>query len=397
MYKNIVFAICGCLLSFGGFTQSTAIDSILKQVEQNNQELKALSEYVKSKSLELKSENNLPDPQLGVYYLPFGEHSTGDYSEFQISQSFEFPTVYIARNSLIDEQSNQLNLDYQLKKLEILSIAKDHCLNLIYLNKRLATENLRVDQAKQVFIQVQKLFEKEQVGVLELNKAKVIWMQEQFKVQQIESDIKNVKLLLANLNGGNEINFTVREYRNSMILPSKDSIWKERQIQDPELVKLKQQELIAQQALNLAKNKGLPNLTAGYNSQGVAGERFSGVYAGLSIPLWSNRNKVKAAEAQVTFHQSFTSAKTLQVLAEFEKQYYDYEIMVAKFQEYKATLSGLNSDELLFQAYQLGELSFIEYYMELQFYRQAYDSMLEMQYQLYISQNQLLKHQLLNL
>jgi len=196
MYKNIVFALCGCLLSFGAIAQSTEINSILKQVEQNNQELKALSEFVESKRLELKSGNNLPDPQLGGYYLPFGEHSTGDYTEFQISQSFEFPTVYGARSSLIDQQSAELGLDYQAKRQDILAKAKNHCLNLIYLHKRLDTETLRMGKAKQVFDQVQELFNKEQVGILELNKAKVAWMQEQFKIQQIESDRKSILLQL---------------------------------------------------------------------------------------------------------------------------------------------------------------------------------------------------------
>ncbi|MDH5435953.1 MAG: TolC family protein, partial [Gammaproteobacteria bacterium] len=344
--------------------------------------------------LELKSGNNLPDPQLGAYYLPFGEHSTGDYTEFQVSQSFEFPTVYSARGSLIEKQSTQFELDYLEKRQEILSQAKEYCLNLIYLNKRLATESLRAEQAVQVFDQVQELYKKEQVGILELNKAKVAWMQDQFKVQEIESNIKNILLLLTNLNGGTEVNLTVREYGASVVLDTKDSLWQEKQLQDPVLKQFKQQEVIAEQSLSLAKNKGLPNLTAGYNTQGVAGERFSGIYAGVSIPLWSNRNKVKAAQFQVDFQQSFTSAKTLQAYASFEQQYNNYEIMLAKYQEYEATLTGLNSDELLLQAYRLGELSFLEYYMELQFYRQAYDAMLNMQYQLYISQNQLVKHQL---
>ncbi|UII31458.1 TolC family protein [Fulvivirga ulvae] len=394
MYKNIVFALCGCLMSFGVVGQSTTIDSILKQVEQNNQELKALNEYMESKRLELKSGNNLPDPQLGVYYLPFGDHNSGDYTEFQISQSFEFPTVYSARGSLIEKQSTQLESDYQERRQDILSQAKEYCLNLIYLNKRLATESLRVEQAKQVFDQVQEIFEKEQVGILELNKAKVVWMQEQFKIKQIESDARNVLLQLTNLNGGTAINFSPEDYGISLVLDSKDSVWQEKQAQDPVLKQLKQQEEIAQQSLSLAKNKALPNLTAGYNSQGVAGERFSGIYAGVTIPLWSNRNKVKAAQSHLDFQQTFTSAKILQAYASFEKQYNDYEIMHSRFQEYEATLSGLNSDELLLQAYQLGELSFLQYYMELQFYRQAYDAMLDMQYQLYISQNQLLKHQL---
>lgn len=394
MYKNIVFAFCGCLLTFGGFAQSPSIDSILKQVEQNNQELKALSDYVESKRLELKSGNNLPDPQFGAYYLPFGSHSTGDYTEFQISQSFEFPTVYSARGSLIDKQSAQLELDYQTKRQDILAQAKGHCLNLIYLNKRLDTETFRVEQAKQVFSQVQELYEKEQVGMLELNKAKVAWMQEQFKIQQIESDVKNTLLQLVNLNGGNEISFSQGEYSVSLVLAAKDSVWQEKLVQDPVLTQLKQQEAIAQQSLNLAKNKSLPNLTAGYNHQGVSGSYYSGVYAGISFPLWSNRNKVKAAQSHLDFQQTFTSSRTLQAYASFEKQYNDYQIMLSKFQEYEATLSGLNSDELLLQAYQLGELSFLEYYMELQFYRQAFDAMLDMQYQLHISQNQLLKHQL---
>lgn len=394
MYKKIVFALCVCFLSFDLIAQSTSIESILREVEQNNQELKALSQYAESRALELKSGNNLPDPQLGAYYLPFGEHSTGDYSEFQVSQSFEFPTVYSTRRNLIDKQTDQLQLDYQARRQEVLAQAKEYCLNLIYLNKRLTTEILRVEQAKEVFEQVKELYEKEQVGILELNKAKVAWMQEQFKIQQIESDQKNTTLLLKNLNGGAELRFSSDEYDISLDLADKGSVWQEKQVQDPELVKFKQQEAIAQQSLRLAKNRTLPNLTAGFNSQGVAGERFSGVYAGISIPLWSNRNKVKAAQSKVDFQQSINTSLSLQAYSAFEKQYNDYEIMFSKFQEYEATLSGLNSDDLLLQAYQLGELSFLEYYMELRFYRQAYDAMQLMQYQLYISQTQLLKHQL---
>lgn len=394
MYKTIAFALCACWLSFSGFAQSTGITGILQEVEQNNQELKALSEYVKSKKLELKSGNNLPDPQLGAYYLPFGDHSSGDYTEFQVVQSFEFPTVYGARGSLIDEQSAQLELDYQSKRQVILSQAKSYCLKLIYLHKRLETETLRTEQAKQVFDQANELYEKEQVGILELNKAKVAWMQSQFKPRQIESDIKSVQLQLTNLNGGTAINFTFDAYDASLAMAAKDSIWQEKLARDPELIQLNQQEAVARQSLSLAKNKGLPNLTAGFNRQGVSGSYYSGIYGGISIPLWSNRNKVKAAASQLNFQQSFTSARTLQARASFEKQYNDYELMLSKFQEYQSTLSGLNSDELLLQAYQLGELSFLEYYMELQFYRQAYDAMLEMQYQLYLSQNQLLKHQL---
>ena len=394
MYKNIVFALCGCWWSVGGFAQSTAIESILKQVEQNNRELKALSEYAESEALALKAGNNLPDPQFETFYLPSGTHSAGNYTEFQLSQSFEFPTVYRARSSLIAQQTAQLEWRYKAKRQEILAQAKDYCLNLVYLNKRLEAEWFRVKQARQVFEQLQELYKKEQVGLLELNKAKVAWMQEQFKVRQLESDRKGLLLLLAGLNGSNKISFSATEYDTPLQVATKDSLWQQKLLKDPNLAQLKQQEVIARQRLRLARNKTLPNLMAGFNSQGVRGERFSGIYVGVSIPLWSSRSKVKAARSRVSFRESWVTFGVMQGYASFGKEFNDYQFMLSGFREYETTLLGLNSDKLLLHAYQLGELSFLEYYMELQFYRQAYDAMLEIQYELYKSQNQLLKHQL---
>ena len=136
MYKNMLFALCGCWWSVGGFAQSTAIESILKQVEQNNRELKALSEYAESEALTLKAGNKLPNPQFETFYLPLGRHAAGNYTEFQLSQSFEFPTVYRARSGLIAQQTAQLEWQYKAKRQEILAQAKDYCLNLVYLNKR---------------------------------------------------------------------------------------------------------------------------------------------------------------------------------------------------------------------------------------------------------------------
>lgn len=394
MHKIIVFAWCGYLLSVTLNAQVTDIGSVLRQIEQNNRELKALTSLTESSKLDLKSSNNLPDPQFGAYYLPFGDHPTGDYSEFQVSQRFEFPTIYGIRNSLVDQQSNQLELDYQTRRQEILVTARKYCLQLIHLNKRLTTEQNRVQQAQTVFEQTQELYEKEQVGILELNKAKVSWMQDQFKIRQIQNDHRNLILLLENLNGGNAISFDGREYISSLALPEKDSLWQDKLERDPLLVLLRQEESIAEKRLQLSKNRSLPNITAGYNRQGVSGAYYSGIYAGISIPLWSNRNKVKSARSHLEYRESFTDSKTRSYFTSFEKQYNEYQILFDKLREYQSVFTGLDSDELLIQAYQLGEISFIEYYMELQFYRDAYDAMLEMENQLYQLQTDLLKYQL---
>jgi hypothetical protein len=68
--------------------------------------------------------------------------------------------------------------------------------------------------------------------------------------------------------------------------------------------------------------------------------------------------------------------------------------MSSKYNEYQITMSNLDSEKILFKAYILGEFSFMDYYVELQFYRNASDKMLQMEKELQLLQARLLKHQL---
>ena len=138
----------------------------------------------------------------------------------------------------------------------------------------------------------------------------------------------------------------------------------------------------------------MPNVALGYNYQGVRGSNFSGFYGGLSIPLWNSKNKVKAAEADYEYQQSNTQVITASLYSQFQETYNRYELMLEKYNEYQTTMSNLNSEQLLFKAYMLGEYSFMDYYVELQFYRNASDRMLQMEKEIQLLQAQLLKHTL---
>jgi outer membrane protein TolC len=225
---------------------------------------------MESEKLVLKSGNNLPDPQVGAYYLPFGNHATGDYSEFQIAQSFEFPTVYGARSNLIETQVSQNELRYKLKRQEVLLPAVQLLHQLVFLDKKRTIEMERTVQAKTVYTQLQELFDLEQIGILEVNKGKIAWIQEQFKIDQLDADKKNILLQLQSLNGGKEIQFDPRGFIESLEIAPQDSIWASKKYTDPELLLLYQKEVVAKQQIQLSKNQILPNLTAGYIYQGVA-------------------------------------------------------------------------------------------------------------------------------
>ncbi|MFN4764559.1 TolC family protein [Gillisia sp. Q332] len=395
MNKHIVSAIFGCLFFVHGFSQDKNIEEVLIEIEQNNTELKGYKSFIESQQLENRSNNNLPDPQLSGYYLPFGDNATGDYTEYEVSQSFEFPTVYGARSKWNDLKSTQLQTSYAKKRQEILLSAKELLIEIAFLQKQKAIETERKTQSKQVFDQIQELFNKEQIGILDLNKAKIAWIQEQFVVQQIESEIQILLSKLKTLNGGKAIDDSLEAKISLPIEVGKEEgLWQEKLANDPAVQELKAAETASLQKVKLERNKVLPNIALGYNYQGVSSSNYSGFYGGLSIPLWNSKNKVKAAQANYDYQQSNTLLITTSIYTQFQETYNRYELMLKKYNEYRTTMDNLNSEDLLFKAYMLGEYSFMDYYVELQFYRNALDKMLQMEKELELLKAQLLKHQL---
>ncbi|TXE06480.1 TolC family protein [Gelidibacter salicanalis] len=394
MNKHIVSAICGCLFFVNGFSQSKTIAELLTEIEQNNTELKSYQSFTESQQLENKSANNLPDPQVSGYYLPFGTHQSDDYTEFEISQFFEFPTVYSARSKWNNLKAEQLKAVYTKKRQEILLKAKDGVLNLYFLQKQKSIEEERKLQSQKVYEQIQELFKKEQVGILDLNKAKIAWLQEQFVVEKLQAEIQNQNTILQTLNGGQPLELANLQLELPLQLQNLETIWNEKLAKDPKLLELKANEATARQKITLEKNKILPNLALGYNYQGVNGNNYSGVYGGLSIPLWNSKNKVKSAQANYEYQQSSTQVASELLYSQFQQDYNQYQLLYKKYNQYQETVANLNSEDLLFKAYSLGEFSFLDYYMEVQFYRNATNEMIQMEKQIQLLQAQLLIYQL---
>ncbi|MCB0666238.1 MAG: TolC family protein [Saprospiraceae bacterium] len=396
MQKRILVIMSSCIIFLGLKAQDISVDEILRQIDRNNKELSGMTALIQSKQADLYTTNNIPATEIGGYYLPLGTHNTGNYSELQLSQSFKFPTVYQARKDLIDQQEIKLQLDYQIKRQEILLTAKQLCFDIIFTNQRIAIQQDRSIKAQIVFDQISELHRKEEISLLELNKAKVFWLQQQFKVQQLESDKLSMLLLLKNLNGGMSLSIDQIEYNADLHLNDKDTIWLDILESDPLPKQLRQEEVVASYQLKLQREMKKPDLTAGLNYQGVNGANYTGIYAGISLPIWSHKGKIEAAQQNLKFRETRSVWKIEEVHADFEKQYNDYQALLPKFAEYQSTLGALQSDALLMRAYEVGQISFLEYYMELSFYREAQDALIQFEHQLHQLQNEILKHELLN-
>lgn len=394
MHKSIYLLICFLFLILTGNLNAQELDEVLKQVEQNNPKLKAIVAWNEGQKWADKAENSFPAPEAMGYLLNSDNSNRETYTEFQISQSFEFPTAYSSRTKLNQQRASIRGLEYQKERQDILLETKEAYIQLVYLSKKITLENKRLKDAQKVYQQIQTLYDKGDASILHLNKGKIVWLQYSFSVDQLNIEKEQALLVLKALNGGQSVQVTSVSYPDGIELAPLDDVWNSKLNSDPQLIQLLKEEELANQQVKLEKSKSLPGLSLGYNQQGVKNERFSGLYGAITIPMWKARNEVKKARANQSFQQLQSDWKRQYHKAELEKQYTGYVLQLDKFKAYTSTLEQLNDESLLTQAYEAGELSFISFYNEQKFYREAWDKMLLMERELHLVKTQLLKHQL---
>jgi outer membrane protein, heavy metal efflux system len=148
---------------------------------------------------------------------------------------------------------------------------------------------------------------------------------------------------------------------------------------DPILKVYEQEKEVLQQQIAVQKSLNLPKIEAGYHSQGILGQSYRGVHAGITVPLWENKNKVKAARA--SFDYATTNAETQRLAHRLEnKQLYEQlEVRKNAMQEYNRVIVSLRNTELLDKALRLGQITIIQYFLDQNYYFSTYDKYLQLE------------------
>ena len=131
--------------------RAQTMGDVLRSVESNNMELKALQKGNEAADLETRSENTLE--ALSVEYSPFFDKGVKGVasSEMVVSQGFDFPTLYGARKKEGRLQREARDTEYMAARRDVLLEAKNVCLDLIHMNKQKAVLEERRLNADRLF------------------------------------------------------------------------------------------------------------------------------------------------------------------------------------------------------------------------------------------------------
>lgn len=380
MYKNRLIILL-LIFPFGAFAQND-IKTILTEIESNNTTLSAYKNLNEAQKLENKTDIFLENPEVGFNYLWGSPDAIGKRHDFSIIQSFDFPTSYGIKRKIANAKDERSDLEFQLQRLTILYQAKTICNQLIYLNALNEVLETRVNQAREIAAAYNKKFENGEINILENNKARFNLLNVQKDREANQTERKVLLNELAGLNGGKPISFEQSTYSAIKLPADFDQWFNENEAKNIYLQKTVNQIGISENQIKLSKALSLPKFSGGYMSESVVGESFSGVSVGMSIPLWENKNKIKLATAQQQVALEIANDTKLQSYNRLKGEYEKAKNLQKTLANYREALQTVNSSELLKKALDAGELSLIEYLLELTFYYETTDKFLSVEKEL---------------
>lgn len=358
--KKIILAA----MAFAAVVSAKAqdINAVLKSVEQNNMELKALLKGNEAADIENKSQNTLED--LSIEYSPFFQSETSGIasSELVITQGFDFPTLYGARKKAGQLQRNVLDMQYQTARRDILVNAKKLCLDIINYNKQKQLLQERRKNADELLAMFELKFKNGDATSLELNKIKLDRMNLETELVQADTKHANAMQQLQALNGGQPIEVNMTEYPQA---PADDEVTMyEKAVATDWTVRTAQASVLAaEQDVKVNKQSWIPKFEIGYRRNTEGDNASNGFLIGGSIPLFSSKNKVKIAKARQT--EAVMQHANARINAENSAR-----TMINQMKQLKASADAYDVPlmrqtlKLLRTAVENGEISVTEYYVE---------------------------------
>lgn len=360
------------------FSQSS-IDKILSEVEKNNTTLSALRKGIEAEIIGNKTNISLQNPEIVFNYLWGSPSAIGNRQDLSITQGFDFPSVYSFQNQISDLKNEQLSLKYKKQLNVVLLKARYVCIDLIYNNTLKSVLSVRLGQAQNNEKAYKLSFEKGDANMLEYNKASLNLLNISSELESVEIERNTLISALILLNGGQGIDFNVNTFE-LVALTSDFEQWYDSAEQNNHILSWLKKELkVNETAVKLNKAKSLPKFQAGYMRENVVGEEFQGITLGMTIPLWENKNKVKFSKANVVASENFIGDIKLRFYEHLKALHSKSIAQQRNVNDYRSKMLLLDNTKLLKKALDLGEISLINYLLELSIYYDSVNKLLELE------------------
>ncbi len=322
---------------------------------------------------------DIPKTVIGGQYGQINSYRNDN--SFAISQGVEFPLVYVNRSRLSDANIRSAGWQVKSTRLEISRQVKEVYWQLAYFYSRKSLLSYQ-DSLYSGFMRGAELrAQNGETNRLEMITARTQRMEVMNQLRQVRADIVICTRKLQTLmNTKSTARIADTVLTGLVAVPVLDT---SALASNPSLGFIRQQVEVARRTKQLEKSRMLPDLNIGYFSQTMlgtqdvdgdlrtfgAGDRFTGVQAGITLPLWFGPGISRTKAARIQEQQSETDAEYYagSLKSRVESQFDEQAKYLASVEYYQQQALP-EADMIIEQAnrsYKAGALDYLEFVITL--------------------------------
>ena len=373
----------GILCLNGLIAGAQGLDEILHQIARNNPQLHAQDKARNAEKIELKTRNNLD--RTAVSYSPFFANGVQGIasSELVVSQDFDFPTLYAGRNKMIKKQSEVLDTRFESLRRDVLLDARLLCIQLVHQQKLATVLKRQHDCIALLTSHCETNLQQGNATVMDLNKTRLEAMKLTTAMEECNAQISEIKTTLTALNGNKELALDGIAYPTIDALPDDATLLAQYMANDLELKSAQLQNETINREISLTRQENLPSLSVGYRRNTALEERSHGFLVGAAVPLFSNRNRTRAAKARLESAEAETEHQRIHTESQIRSLISQMHATRNALQAYDAALMQTSMDTFV-KACQEGEISVIDCCREQADILEKMQEMLELEQQYHL-------------
>jgi len=372
----MALALTVCSVSASDF------DKVLNTVVSNNMALKYADAENQAAIASLKSENTLDAPEIGFKSL-WGAKGIGDKRNFSISQGFDWPGVYTARREAIRKSQAAMQYLQESAMIEARQEVRLLLIDIIYAKQRIAATEKICDGLSSLQKTFRKAVDEGNETKLDYNKSVIEKIAAERELKTLRGEYAAMLASLRAMNGGKDVEDLVASVGNvypevdlASLRPDVENI----RAKDPAIAAMKADAEVQKSLLKVEKRSLLPGFTLGYSHEWEMGDRFNGFSVAVSLPFITGNKKVKASRLQVRASEMQQEMELIRLSAAMSGDYEKALLYRELLDQYEDIMNDNSDFELLKKAFDGGQINFLTYMQELNYFLAARRDFLETLY-----------------
>lgn len=360
-------------------TDFSAWQNSLEEIASNNVQIQAYRSQLQAQQAANGAALRLPDPEAEVAYLFGSPKGIPNRTNVSLTQTLDW-NVILGRKRALAEADNQVALQTYRSALQRVLADADRALTSVVYSNRLCCElTLRDSIARDILKLYDEKFQRGDISQLEYNKVRLNASMSQAELARAESERMQAQLALQALNGGKPLDFSSASYPfSAQSLPPMDGLLQMAQLSSPAVAAAQAAIVQSQAQERVARAEALPQLTVGFQGEYIRQNNYSGLSVGFTLPLWGNaRQRVRQAQVQTVANELSLADAQQQLSQAIRQQYAQAQALQRTADELQEGLSLTSNDRLLRRSLELGQISLLDYLLEVSFYYSARTAQLE--------------------